>query len=152
MSCCSKSFQSCQTLRTYGTVACQALLSMACSRQEYWSRLPCHSPEVLPNPGIKPTSLKSPALAGGFFNTSATWEALESEIAQSCVTLCDPMDCSLPVSFVHGIFQTRILEWVAISFSRRSCQPKDWTWFSRVVVRCFTIWATREVQGRYTIW
>ena len=39
--------------------------------------------------------------------------------AQSCTTLCDPMDCSLPGSSVHGIFQVRVLEWVAISFSRR---------------------------------
>ena len=42
----------------------------------------------------------------------------ESEVAQSCPTLCDPMDSSQPGSSVHGIFQTRILEWVAISFSR----------------------------------
>ena len=41
----------------------------------------------------------------------------ESEVAQSCLTLCDPMDCSLPGSSVHGIFQARVLEWVAISFS-----------------------------------
>ena len=39
-----------------------------------------------------------------------------SEVAQSCLTLCDPMDCSLPGSSVHGIFQARVLEWVAISF------------------------------------
>ena len=39
--------------------------------------------------------------------------------------LCDPMDCSPPSSFVHGVFQARILEWVAISFSRRSSQPRD---------------------------
>ena len=44
----------------------------------------------------------------------------ESEVTQSCPTLCDPMDCSLPGSSVHGIFQARILEWVAISFSRGS--------------------------------
>ena len=44
----------------------------------------------------------------------------ESEVAQLCMTLCDPMDCSLPGSSVHGIFQARILEWVAISFSKRS--------------------------------
>ena len=44
----------------------------------------------------------------------------ESEVAQSCLTLCDPMDCSLPSSSVHGILQARILEWVAISFSRGS--------------------------------
>ena len=43
-----------------------------------------------------------------------------SEVAQSCPTLCDPMDCSLPGSTICGIFQARILEWVAISFSRRS--------------------------------
>ena len=44
----------------------------------------------------------------------------ESEITQSCPTLCDPVDCSLPGSFVHGILQARILEWVAISSSRES--------------------------------
>ena len=50
----------------------------------------------------------------------------ESEVAQSCLTLCDPMDCSLPGSSVHGIFfRVRILEWVAIFFSRRSSQPRD---------------------------
>ena len=43
-----------------------------------------------------------------------------SEVAQACPTLCDPMDCSLPHSSVHGIFQARVLEWVAISFSRGS--------------------------------
>ena len=43
-----------------------------------------------------------------------------SEVSQSCPTLCNPMDCSLPSSSVHGIFQARILEWVAISFSRGS--------------------------------
>ena len=45
--------------------------------------------------------------------------------AQSCPTLCNPMDYSLPGSSVHGIFQARTLEWVAISFSRRSFQPRD---------------------------
>ena len=59
----------------------------------------------------------------------------ESEVAQSCLTLWDPMDCSLPCSCVHGIFQARVLEWVAISFSRRSSWPRDWTWVSRIVGR-----------------
>ena len=49
----------------------------------------------------------------------------KSEIIQSCLTLCDPMDCSLPGFSVHGIFQARVLEWVAIAFSRRSSQPRD---------------------------
>ena len=62
----------------------------------------------------------------------------ESEVAQSGPTLCNPMDCSLPGSTVHAIFQARILEWVAISFSRRSSRPKDWTQVSHTVGRCFT--------------
>ena len=70
----------------------------------------------------------------------------KSEVAQSCPTLCDPMDCSPPGSSIHGIFQARILEWVAISFSRRSSWPRDWTWVSHIVGRRFTIWATREVR------
>ena len=61
----------------------------------------------------------------------------ESEVAQLCPTLCDPMDCSLPGSSVHGIFQATILEWAAISFSRGSSQPRDQTQVSRSVGRCF---------------
>ena len=57
------------------TVAHQAPLSMGCSRQKYWSGLPFPSPGDLPNPGIKPTTLECPMLAGGFFTTSTTWEA-----------------------------------------------------------------------------
>ena len=60
------------------TAAYQAPLSMAFSRQEYWSGLPFPSPGDLPNPGIKPMSLTSPELADGFFTTSATWEAPKS--------------------------------------------------------------------------
>ena len=71
-------------------------------------------------------------------------EELISEVAQWCLTLCDPMDCSLPGSSIHGIFQARILQWVAISFSKRSSQPRDWTQVSRIVGRRFTVWATRE--------
>ena len=51
---------------------------------------------------------------------------------QSCLTLCDPMDRSLQGAFVHGILQARILEWVAISFSRSSSQPRDWTHVSYI--------------------
>ena len=49
----------------------------------------------------------------------------ESEVAQLCPTLCNPVDCNLPGSSIHGILQTRILEWVAISFSRGSSQFRD---------------------------
>ena len=66
----------------------------------------------------------------------------ESEVTQSCPTLCDPVDCSLPGSSVHGILQARILEWVAIAFSRGSSQPRDWTWVSRIAGRRFNLWAT----------
>ena len=58
------------------TVAYQAPLSMGFSRQEYWSGLPFPAPGDLPDPGIEPTSVRSPALAGGFFTISAAWEAL----------------------------------------------------------------------------
>ena len=56
-------------------LSCQAPLSMGFFRQEYCSGLPCHPLGALPNPGIEPTSLTSPASAGRFFTTSATWEA-----------------------------------------------------------------------------
>ena len=49
----------------------------------------------------------------------------DSEVTQSCPTLCDPMNCSLPGSSTHRIFQARVLEWVAISLSKGSSQPRD---------------------------
>ena len=67
-------FSPVQFFATLWTKACQAPLSMGFSRQEYWSGLPCPPPGDLPNPGMEPASLMSPALAGGFFITSATWE------------------------------------------------------------------------------
>ena len=70
----------------------------------------------------------------------------ESEVAQSCPTLWDPMDCSLPGSSVHGILQARILEWVGAPFSRGSSRPRDRTWVSHIAGRFFTIWATRDTQ------
>ena len=63
---------------------------------------------------------------------------------KSRLTLCDPMDCSPPGSSVHGIIQARVLEWVAIAFSRGSSQPRDWTRVSCIADRRFTIWATRK--------
>ena len=63
----------------------------------------------------------------------------ESEVAQSCLTLCDPMDCSLPGSSVHGIFQAIVLEWIAISFSSGSSLPRDRTQVYHIVDRRFTV-------------
>ena len=65
-------------------------------------------------------------------------------VAQSCPTLCDPLDCSLPGSSVHGILQARILEWVTISFSRASSLSRDQTWVFYMTGRFSTFWATRE--------
>ena len=68
----------------------------------------------------------------------------ESEVAQLCPTLCNPMDCSPPGSSLHGILQARLLEWVAIAFSRGFSRPRDQTQVSRIVGRYFNLWATRE--------
>jgi len=67
-------------------------------------------------------------------HTYNTWKWKWSHlVAQSCLTLCNPMDYSLPGSSVHGIFQAIVLEWIAISFSRGSSQPRDRTRVSRIV-------------------
>ena len=79
-------------------------LSMEFSRPEYWSGWPFPSPGVLPDSGIEP---RSPAL-------------VKVKVAQSCPTLCDPMNYT-----VYGILQARILEWVAFPFSRVSSQPRS---------------------------
>ena len=60
------------------------------------------------------------------------------------------MNCSLPDSSVHGILQARILEWVAISFSRESSRPTDWTWVSCIAGRFFTSWVTREAHIKFS--
>ena len=80
-------FSRVQLYATPSTAAQQAPLSLGFSRQEHWSGLPFPSP------------------------------VRESEVAQSFLTLRDPMDCSLPGSSVHGIFQAKVLEWGAIAFS-----------------------------------
>ena len=67
-------------------------------------------------------------------------------VTQLCLTLYDPMDCSLPGSSVYGILQTRISEWVAIPFSRGSSQPRDKIQVSCIASRLFTITATRVAQ------
>ena len=77
--------------------------------------------------------------------------------AQSCLTLCDPMDYSLPRSSVHGTLQVRILEWVAIPFSRGFPQPRTQTWVSCIAGRFFTNWGTREAHawtwvGAVVVW
>ena len=78
-------------------------------------------------------------------NTLHVYES-ESEVAQSCPTLCNPVDCSPPGSSVHEILQARILESVAISLSRGSSQPRDRTQVSCIAGLRFTLWATKEAN------
>ena len=97
------------------TIVHQVPLSMEFSRQEYWSRLPF--PGDLSDPMIEPASLMPHELAREFFTTVSPAAAAAAKLLQSCLTLCDLIDCSPPGSTVPGILQARILEWVAMSFS-----------------------------------
>ena len=96
----------------------QAPLSLGFCRQEHWSGLPFPSPV----------------------------RESESEVTQSCLTLSDPMDCSLPGSSAHGIFQARVLEWGAIAFSVKKAEHRRihafelWCW--RILLR--VLWAVRR--------
>ena len=103
----------------------------------------CGMWDLVPWPGIEPGP---PALWA--WNLSL-WTARESEseVTQSCPILCDPMDYSLSGSSVRGIFQARVLEWIAISFSRGSFWPRNQTQVSRIVGRRFTVWATKEAPN-----
>jgi len=99
---------------TPGTVVCQAPLSMGFPRQGYWSGLPFPSPRGSSWPRDRTcVSCIGRRVFSFFFNHWAT----TAMSLQSCPTLCNPMDCSLPGFSVHGILQARTLEWVAISFS-----------------------------------
>ena len=71
-------------------------------------------------------------------------------VVQSCLSLCDPMDCSPPGSSVLGISQARILECFTTSFSRGSSWPRDWTQVSCKAGRFFTDWANREASLKIT--
>ena len=70
-------------------------------------------------------------------------------VAQSCPALWDPMDCSLSGSSVYGILQARILEWVVITFSRGSSQPRDRTWVSHIAGRHFTLMASKMAESQW---
>ena len=85
--CVLSRFSRVQLFVTLWTVAHQAPLSLGFSRQEYWNWLPCPPSGVLLDPGFKSKSL-SPALAGGFFTTSATWEALTVDLVTLKIEDC----------------------------------------------------------------
>ena len=123
------------------TVARQTSLSMGFSRWEYWSRLLFPSPGELPDPGIQPVSPASPPLTDGFFTTELPEKPFPYivKFVQLYLTLCDPMDY-----IVHGILQARILEWVALPFSRGSSQFRNWTRVFCIAGGLFINWAIRE--------
>ena len=73
-------------------------------------------------------------------------------VAQSCLTLCNIIDCSPTGSSVHGHLKGRILEWVAVPFSGRSSQPRDQTQVSYIASRFFTVWITRYIKTRATVY
>ena len=79
---------------------------------------------VFPAPFIEEAVFAPLYILASFVKNKVPIES-ESEVAQLCPTLCDPKDCSLPGFSVHGIFQAKVLEWVAISFSRGFSQPRD---------------------------
>ena len=142
-----KSLSRVRLFATPWTVAYQALQSMGFSRQEYWSGLPFTSPGDLPNPGIESGSptLQTDALPS---------EPLEkSLLLLSCFSrvrlFATPMDGNLPGSAVHGIFQARILEWAAISFSTGSFQHRDRTRVSWNLDLGFL--ASRTARGHVSI-
>ena len=72
------------------------------------------------------------------------WIKVKVKVSQSCPTLYNPMDCSLPGSSVHGILQARILERIAVPFSRGSFQPRDQTQVSCTAGGFFTVWVNRD--------
>ena len=102
---------------------------------------------ALPCSGYTPWAreLTSPNL-NLFIHNMGIIEMCPCSVTKSCSTLYNPMDCSLPGSPVHRISQVRILEWVVISFSRGSSQPRDGTWVACIGRRIIYHWATREAQ------
>ena len=156
-----------QLFATPWTVACQAPLSMGSSRQEYWSGLPFPSLGEFSQPrgwthvsciwqknSVPWATREAQAIIAltvfllarellewryscHLISASCAPEKLKVLAAQSCPTLCHPVDCSPPGSSVHVIFQARVLEWAAILFSRGSSQPRDWTWVSCFAGRFF---------------
>ena len=79
-----------------------------------------------------------------YINTYISFIYMWSEVAQSCSTLCDPMDCSLSGFSIHGIFQARVLKWIAIYFSRGPSQPRNRTRVSWLAGKRFTVGAIRS--------
>ena len=106
------------------------------------------------SPHPTPSTMRPPSAFALTYPCILTWlgsltDTKTSEVKSlSRVWLCDPMSCSLPGSSLHRILQARVLEWVAISFSRGSSRRRDQTQVSRILDRCFNLWATREASEK----
>ena len=115
--------------------------------QELEERMSERKGQVLPCRGLAATVLQCWAVRLCPLPLPGSVELREVKVAQSCLTLCDSMDCSLPDSSVHGIFQARILDWVVVPFSKGSSQSRDRTHVSHTAGGFFTIWATEALWG-----
>ena len=133
---------------TLWTVAHQAPLSMATILE--WAAMPS-SRGIFPTQGSNPHLLhllhwqmgSLPLMLPGKPIFYLCWWINHSAVSNSCF----PMDCSPPGSSVHGISQARILEWVAISFSRGSSWPRDQTWVSCIAGGFFTYWTVNWLDS-----
>ena len=146
MDCVLSHFSRVWLFATLWTVAHQASLSLGFSRQEYWSGLPCIPPGYLPDPGIEPGSPVS-CIVGGFFTTEPPGkpsDGMKVKVKSLSRVRLFATPWTVAYSSIHGILQARILEWVAISFSKGSSRPRDRTWVSSIAGRRFNLWATCE--------
>ena len=122
----------------------------------HWESCPRFTSVCLPDEGedhgfkdTSPNQLAERLWSNPMENSSAAPQKIKysfqkGEVAQSCPTLCDPMDCSPPGSSIHGLLQARILERPAVSFSSGSSWPRDRTRVSCIASRLFTSWANKE--------
>ena len=159
------------SLRSYGFIAHQAPLSTGFCRQEQWNGLPFPPPGELPDWRIQPASLtwQVDSLPLSHLGSHVCIHPplnsppkLPSRLSHFAVVyalsliwlFCNPMNCSLPGSSVHGISQARILEWVALSFSRGSSRPRDRTHISCLAGGFFTPETPDIEQGSlcYTVY
>ena len=125
------------------SVAHQTLRSMGLPSQESWSGLPFPSPGYLHHPEIGlPVEPTSPTLADGVFTaepTGKTNSCVRAKLLQSYLILCDPMDSTPPGSTVHGIFQARILEWVAVPSSRGIFPTQELNLYLQRLLNCWQV-------------
>ena len=109
------------------------------SCMQIYTQKSCHISALTLNPKSHTNTVNSKSSKSWDFPSNLVspniWVTTQfSSVAQSCLTLCNPMDC-----IGHGILQARILQWVAFPFSRGSSQPRDRTWISHVAGRCFNL-------------